>query len=61
MFWQPAIQFFYSVLGIDKVLFATDYPHEEIKVAVQVIELMLMSDIDKEEICHLNVEKLLRS
>ncbi len=60
MFWSPVIQFVCSVLGTEKVLFATDYPYEVTKEAVQVIESMSMSDSDKEKICHLNAEKLLR-
>lgn len=60
MFWQPVIQFVCSVLGTDKVLFATDYPYESSKEAAQVIESMQMSDNDREKICHLNAEKLLR-
>lgn len=60
MFWQPVIQFACSVLGTDKVLFATDYPYEVTEEAVQVIESMPMSDSDKEKICHLNAERLLR-
>jgi predicted TIM-barrel fold metal-dependent hydrolase len=60
MFWQPVLQFVCSVLGTDKVLFAVDYPYESNKEAVQFIESMPMSDSDKEKICHLNAEKLLR-
>jgi 2,3-dihydroxybenzoate decarboxylase len=59
MFWHPALQFVCSVLGADRVLFATDYPYESAEEAVRVIESMPVSDSDKEKICHLNAERLL--
>jgi predicted TIM-barrel fold metal-dependent hydrolase len=60
MFWQPALQLVHSVLGAERILFATDYPREEIKDTGKIIALMPISDGDKEKICHLNAEKLLR-
>jgi 5-carboxyvanillate decarboxylase len=60
MFWQPVLQFVCSVLGADRILFAADYPYESSREAVQFIESMPISDVDKKKICHLNAEKLLR-
>jgi len=60
MFWQPVVQFVSSVLGSDRILFAVDYPYESSGEAVQFIESLQMDDGDKERICHLNAEKLLR-
>ena len=60
MFWQPVLQFVSSVLGSDRILFAVDYPYESSEEAVQFIESLQMDDGDKERICHLNAEKLLR-
>jgi len=60
MFWQPVVQFVSSVLGSDRILFAVDYPYESSEEAVQFIESLQMDDGDKERICHLNAEKLLR-
>jgi predicted TIM-barrel fold metal-dependent hydrolase len=60
IFWQPVIQFVSSVLGTDKVLFAVDYPFESSKQGAQFIESLAMPDGDKERICHLNAQKLLR-
>jgi 2,3-dihydroxybenzoate decarboxylase len=60
MFFQPALMCAYLALGADKILFAVDYPPESCNDAVQFIESMPISDIDKEKICHLNAEKLLR-
>lgn len=59
MFWQPALQLVHSVLGAERILFATDYPRESIKDTGQFIQSMPISDSDKEKICHLNAEKLL--
>jgi predicted TIM-barrel fold metal-dependent hydrolase len=60
MFWQPVLQFVCSVLGSDKVMFATDYPYESSKLAAEFIESVQLSHTDKEKICHLNAEKILR-
>jgi 2,3-dihydroxybenzoate decarboxylase len=60
MFWEPVLQFVSSVLGSERVLFATDYPYESSKEAAQFIESVQIDDGDKEKICHLNAEKLLR-
>jgi 5-carboxyvanillate decarboxylase len=60
MFWEPVLQFVSSVLGSERILFATDYPYESTKEAAQFIESVQIDDGDKERICHLNAEKLLR-
>lgn len=60
MFWPPVLQLALSALGADRILFAVDYSAESNKVAVQFIESMPMSDSDREKICHLNAERLLR-
>jgi 2,3-dihydroxybenzoate decarboxylase len=59
MFWQPVLQFVCSVLGSDKVMFATDYPYESSKLAAEFMESVQLNYTDKERICHLNAEKLL--
>ncbi len=59
MCWNPALQLACSALGADNILFATDYPFESSKEAVQFIEAAPISDRDKEQICHLNAERLL--
>jgi 5-carboxyvanillate decarboxylase len=60
MFSPPALQFVNTVLGADRVLFSVDYSAESNKEAVEFIESTPMSDTDREKICHLNAEKLLR-
>jgi 2,3-dihydroxybenzoate decarboxylase len=49
-----------SAMGIDRVLFADDYPFVTPKEAVQQIERTPISDLDKEKIYHLNAERWLR-
>lgn len=60
MYWEPVLQFVRSVLGADKIMFATDYPYESSQQAVQFIESVALTHDDKEKICHLNAEKILR-
>jgi 2,3-dihydroxybenzoate decarboxylase len=49
-----------SAMGIDRVLFAVDYPFAAPKEAVQQIERSPISDLDKEKIYHLNAERWLK-
>lgn len=60
MLWPPVLQFVISALGADRILFATDYPPESALEAAQFIESVPISESDREKICHLNAEKLLR-
>lgn len=60
MLWTPVLQFAISALGADRVLFAADYPPESALEAAQFIESVPIGENDKEKICHLNAEKLLR-
>lgn len=60
MFWHPVLQFVISVLGADRILFATDYPPESHVEAAQFIESAPISDSDMEKICHLNAERLFK-
>ena len=60
MFWPPVLQFACSVLGADRILFATDYPAESIDEAVQAVNLTPISNDDKESVYHLNAERLLK-
>jgi 2,3-dihydroxybenzoate decarboxylase len=60
MFWEPVLQFVCSVLGSDKVMFATDYPYESSKLAAQFMESVQLNNADKEKICHRNAEALFK-
>jgi 2,3-dihydroxybenzoate decarboxylase len=60
MFFLPAFMCAYLALGADRILFAVDYPYESNKLGAQFIESLPISDGDKEKICHLNAERLLK-
>ena len=61
MFWEPVLQFCIKALGTDKILFGCDYPPEpDLVFASQWIDSVSISDSDREKICHLNAERLLR-
>lgn len=60
MFWHPVLEFVISVLGVERVLFAVDYPYESSLEAVRFIESAPINDTDRERICHGNAESLLR-
>jgi predicted TIM-barrel fold metal-dependent hydrolase len=61
MFFHPALICAYMAMGVDRVLFATDWPSESNKLAVEFMETVpMLSANDKEKIYHLNAEKLFR-
>ena len=60
MFWHPALVFVCQVLGADRILFATDYPYESGKEAVEFLKTAPISKADKEKIAHKNAEKLFK-
>jgi 2,3-dihydroxybenzoate decarboxylase len=47
-------------LGADHILFSADYPFVPLQNMVQFIETAPISEIDREKICHLNAERLLK-
>jgi 2,3-dihydroxybenzoate decarboxylase len=58
--WPALLQFLISALGSDRILFAADYPYESLKQHVEFIDSALISDSDREKICHLNAERLFK-
>jgi predicted TIM-barrel fold metal-dependent hydrolase len=60
MLSEPALLCTSMTLGTDKILFAVDYPWEPNREAVEFMEKVPMSDLDREKIYHLNAEKLLK-
>jgi 2,3-dihydroxybenzoate decarboxylase len=49
-----------DALGVDRVLFATDYPFEDMSTATAFIESAPLTDTERELITHGNAERLLR-
>ena len=47
-------------MGADRILFAVDYPWVSPKEAVEHLERTGISKSDKEKVCHLNAERVLR-
>ena len=60
MLWYPALLCTLLALGADSILFAVDYPHEQMREAVQFMESVPISDSDKEKIFHLNAERIIK-
>jgi 2,3-dihydroxybenzoate decarboxylase len=49
-----------SAIGVDRILFAVDYPYVNMKDSVELVERTPISDSDKEKIYHLNAERWLK-
>ena len=60
--WSLSYQAYLSMVntvGIDRVLFTTDYPYGDMNAARQFLDQMPINVNDKEKIAHLNAERLL--
>ena len=58
--WYPSLLCAMLTIGIDSILFAVDYPHEENIPAVKFIDEAPISVGDKKKIFHLNAERVFR-
>lgn len=56
MAWEPVILFAQSVLGVDHVLYAMDYPYQFIPEEVQVTDNLPISEADKKKLYQTNAE-----
>jgi uncharacterized protein len=54
-----AYQSMVNVIGVDRILFTTDYPYGNINAARRFFNQMPITPADKEKIAHLNAERLL--
>lgn len=60
--WNSSYHLYQSMLntvGIDRVIFTTDWPYASMKAARQCFDQMAVNVNDKEKIAHLNAERLL--
>jgi hypothetical protein len=60
--WSLSYQAYLSMVntvGIDRVVFTTDYPYGSMKAARQFFDQMPINASEKEKIAHLNAERLL--
>ena len=60
MQWTPAILFSQQVLGIDRVMYAMDYPYQFVPEEVKVTDELPIADEDKRKLYQLNAERVFR-
>jgi 2,3-dihydroxybenzoate decarboxylase len=58
MAWQPPILYAQSVLGVDRVLYAMDYPYQFVPEEVKVTDDLPISDADKKKLYQTNAERV---
>jgi 5-carboxyvanillate decarboxylase len=58
MAWEPPILYAQSVLGMDRVLYAMDYPYQFVPEEVAVTDNLPISDADKKKFYQSNAEKV---
>ncbi len=56
--WQPAIEFCQKVLGVDRVLYAMDYPYQYVPEEVGFCDAMTIPDADKKAFYQTNAERV---
>jgi 2,3-dihydroxybenzoate decarboxylase len=56
--WEPAIKFTQSVVGVDRVLYAMDYPYQYAPEEVTMMDNMQMDAEDKKKFFQTNAEKV---
>jgi 2,3-dihydroxybenzoate decarboxylase len=56
MAWPPAIQFCQAVLGMDRVLYAMDYPYQFVADEVTATDNIAISDADRRKLFQSNAE-----
>ena len=56
--WEPAIKFSQAVLGVDRVLYAMDYPYQYTPAEVPALDNMDMPPQDKKKFFQSNAEKV---
>jgi 2,3-dihydroxybenzoate decarboxylase len=58
--WEPAIKFTQSIVGVDRVLYAMDYPYQYAVDEVVAMDNMTMSDEDKMKFFQTNAQKVFK-
>ena len=58
MAWAPVIRFCQEVIGMDRVMYAMDYPYQYDAAEVKVTDDMPISDADKKKFYQTNAEKI---
>jgi 5-carboxyvanillate decarboxylase len=60
MQWAPAILFCQQVLGVDRVMYAMDYPYQFVPEEVKIIDELRISADDRRKLYQLNAERVFR-
>ncbi len=58
MAWEPPILYAQSVMGVDRVLYAMDYPYQFVPEEVAVTDNLPISDADKKKLYQTNAEQV---
>jgi 5-carboxyvanillate decarboxylase len=58
MAWEPPILYAQSVLGVDRVLYAMDYPYQFVPEEVNVTDSLPISEADKMKLYQMNAERV---
>jgi 5-carboxyvanillate decarboxylase len=58
MAWAPPILYCQQVLGVDRVLYAMDYPYQFVPEEVRVTDELPISDADKKRLYQTNAENV---
>jgi 5-carboxyvanillate decarboxylase len=60
MAWAPVIMFMQEVVGMDRVMYAMDYPYQFDKAEVTVTDELPISDADKKKFYQTNAERIFK-
>ena len=60
MAWEPPILYCQKLLGVDRVLYAMDYPYQFVPEEVAVIDNLPISDADKKRLYQTNAERVFK-
>ena len=60
MAWAPVIMFMQEVVGMDRVMYAMDYPYQYDIAEVKVTDEMPISDADKKKFYQTNAERIFK-
>ena len=58
--WQPAIEFTQKIIGVDRTLYAMDYPYQYTPEEVVMLDAMTIPDEDKKKFFQTNAERVFR-
>jgi 5-carboxyvanillate decarboxylase len=56
--WEPSVKLCQQVLGVDRVMYAMDYPYQFVPEEVTIADHFAMSDADKKKFFQTNAERV---